>query len=89
MKEATGSLNMTLIVVVAIGAMASFFFGVFWPSIKNSFDRDTACNKANCEYGVNGNNVKDGYYISCSYSSSKSGEKPVSYDLDGKCPYKG
>ena len=84
MKEATGSLNMTLIVVVAIGVMASFFFGVFWPSIKNSFDSNTACNKAKCviKKDDDGNivsGVKDGYYTDCTYESSKI----------SNCPYKG
>lgn len=36
MKEAMGELNMTVITIVAIGAVAAFFTLVLWPSIKNS-----------------------------------------------------
>ena len=36
MKEATGELNMTVITVVAIAAVAAFFYAVIWPNIKVS-----------------------------------------------------
>ena len=36
MKEATGELNMTVITVVAIAAVAAFFYAFVWPSIKVS-----------------------------------------------------
>ena len=36
MKEATGELNMTVIVIVAIAAMAAFFYAFVWPSVKVS-----------------------------------------------------
>ena len=43
MKEATGELNMTVVTVVAIAAVAAFFYAFIWPSIKvnilNSTDR--------------------------------------------------
>ena len=40
MKEATGELNMT---VVAIAAVAAFFYAFVWPSIKTSISMNT-CN---------------------------------------------
>lgn len=43
MKEATGELNMTVITVVAIAAVAAFFYAFVWPSIKTSIGMNT-CN---------------------------------------------
>jgi len=36
MKEAMGELNMTVVTIVAIGAVAAFFTLVLWPAIKDS-----------------------------------------------------
>lgn len=36
MKEAMGELNMTVVVIVAIGAVAAFFTLVLWPQIKEN-----------------------------------------------------
>ena len=36
MKEATGELNGTLIVVIAIAALSAFFFTVIWPLIRQN-----------------------------------------------------
>ncbi len=44
MKEATGELNMTVITVVAIAAVAAFFYAVVWPAIKNSVGKTTCEN---------------------------------------------
>lgn len=46
MKEATGELNMTVITVVAIAAVAAFFYAFVWPSIQASLILTTACNSA-------------------------------------------
>lgn len=35
MKEATGELNMTVVTIIAIGAIIVFFW-FMWPSIKNT-----------------------------------------------------
>ena len=58
MKEATGELNMTVVTVVAIAAVAAFFYAFVWPSIKNNIARQTNCaaavctddSKENCKY---------------------------------------
>lgn len=46
MKEATGEMNMTVVTIIAIGAIIAFFW-IMWPSIKNSitgqFDKITEC----------------------------------------------
>ncbi len=38
MKEATGELNMTVVTIIAIAAIAGFFTVVIWPNIKNSIN---------------------------------------------------
>lgn len=48
MKEATGELNMTVITVVAIAAVAAFFYAFVWPSIKASITASTNCAMAQC-----------------------------------------
>lgn len=35
MKAATGELNLTLITVIALGALLALFTGVLWPTIKD------------------------------------------------------
>ncbi len=37
MKEATGELNMTVITIIAIGAIIAFFW-LLWPNIQNSIN---------------------------------------------------
>lgn len=44
MKEATGELNITVITIVAIGALAAFFYFVIWPGIQSSMALTSACN---------------------------------------------
>lgn len=49
MKEATGELNMTVVTVVAIAAVAAFFYAFVWPGIKASITSSTKCaNAVNC-----------------------------------------
>ena len=49
MKEATGELNMTVVTVVAIAAVAAFFYAFVWPAIKNNIARNTHCANAICD----------------------------------------
>ena len=37
MKEATGELNMTVVTIIAIGAVVAFFW-FMWPSIRNTIN---------------------------------------------------
>ena len=48
MKEATGELNMTVVTVVAIAAVAAFFYAFVWPGIRNSIQANTYCAMAQC-----------------------------------------
>jgi hypothetical protein len=38
MKEASGELNMTVVTIIAIAAIATFFTAVIWPNIRNSLN---------------------------------------------------
>lgn len=49
MKEATGELNMTVIVVVAIAAIAGLFYAFIWPMIQRSIVQNT-CNTMGSNY---------------------------------------
>ncbi len=46
MKEATGELNMTVITVVAIAAVAAFFYAFVWPAVKANITKSTNCASA-------------------------------------------
>ena len=60
MKEATGELNMTVVTVVAIAAVAAFFYAFVWPNVKNMIQANTYCSMAQCsqcESNGNGSTV--------------------------------
>lgn len=68
MKEATGELNMTVVIVVSIGILSAFFFTILWPMIESSFVANSKCRNAVCDK----KSVSDGM-ATCKY-----------YDKDGK-----
>ena len=49
MKEATGELNATVVVMLAIGVLMAFFYYTLWPLIKINFVSNSQCSKAICE----------------------------------------
>ncbi len=62
MKEATGELNMTVITVVAIAAVAAFFYAFVWPMIQRNIEQNTRCaNAFNCQTSATGDT------LDCSY----------------------
>jgi len=63
MKEATGELNMTLVVVIAVATLVTFLYSVIWPSIRNNMDSSTNCNKAICESESNGDGTVNCHMI--------------------------
>ena len=75
MKEATGELNGTLIVVITVGLLSTFFFTVLWPILKNNLHSNTKCSDAVCEPCVKGKVCKT---VKCVYK-----------DQALECPYKG
>lgn len=63
MKEATGELNMTVITVVAIAAIAALFYTLVWPAIQRSIVNNTCATLGNGWEAVNQNDT-DGFTIS-------------------------
>ena len=58
MKEATGELNMTLVIVIAVAALAAFFYTIIWPAISNNFNSNSRCADAICQCNRNDNKCK-------------------------------
>lgn len=48
MKEASGELNLTVVVVIIVALLSLFFFSILWPSIRNNFAKETRCDEAIC-----------------------------------------
>jgi len=57
MKEATGELNMTVVIVTLVGVLSAFFFTVLWPMLENNFNSETNCAKAICAPCSDGTNT--------------------------------
>lgn len=55
MKEATGELNSSVLVFMAVALLAAFFFSVIWPNIRSGFLKDESCANAICDPGFNNN----------------------------------
>lgn len=68
MKEATGELNMTVVTVVAIAAVAAFFYAFIWPGIRNQIQASTYCSMAYCN---------DAEKTDCHYTDENGNEKAV------------
>ncbi len=85
MEQATGELNMTVVVVLIIAALSAFFFSFLWPLIKDNFRQDSRCDEAICtcppEYMVNGKCTYSDSTIEC-YFKGDSSKKII-------CPWKG
>ena len=80
MKEATGELNMTVVTVVAIAAVAAFFYAFIWPGIKTSIAAQSICaNGQNYSSGTSGQagyvncGVPNGGQYTCQYSTEENG----------------
>ena len=52
MKEATGELNMTVITVVAIAAIAGLFYAFVWPMIQRSIVQNTCNTMGNNNHSI-------------------------------------
>ena len=57
MREATGELNVTVIVVSAVALLSAFFFTTLWPDIKDNMDAKEKCGAAVCDIGYNSNKM--------------------------------
>lgn len=75
MREATGDLNMSVVVIVAVAGLMAFFSMVLWPSIKGGMAHDANCSDAICEKTAD----SEGMVVCHMKGSSET----------FKCPYKG
>ena len=80
MKEATGELNLTIVVVMAVAALMAFFYTLIWPIIKNNMEANTKCAAAVCEKCDTSANPNGCATVTCWY---KDKTKPF------KCVWKG
>lgn len=48
MKEATGELNMSIVVISSVALLAAFFYTVLWPMIDKSQKTQLNCKNAIC-----------------------------------------
>ncbi len=77
MKEASGELNMSVVIIMAIAGLAAFFYFALWPVIRNNMNSNTKCSQAICEKCPDNNCVE----VNC-HLKGKKGE-------DFKCVWKG
>ena len=54
MKEATGEMNMTVVTIIAIGAIIAFFW-ILWPTIKNNITDQWTTTQKCTQKDANGN----------------------------------
>lgn len=81
MKEATGELNATVIIVTIVGALVVFFYFTVWPLIRNNLNQTTTCSKAICPAE---NRSADGKSVEC-YIVDDRGQKSDTFT----CVWKG
>lgn len=60
MKAATGELNMTVVVVISVGILSAFFFGVLWPMIDHNYQSQANCKQATCKCDAEIRDANDG-----------------------------
>lgn len=85
MKEATGELNMTLIVFISVGILAAFFFKFLWPMIDHNYQSQSQCKNATCDCS----NAKDNDYM-CKCKIYKKNKDGTVTEIDGvECPFGG
>lgn len=94
MKEATSELNMTVIVVITIGLLSTFFFSVIWPRLNSNLKSNTKCSDAICKCeSRNCSSSNDcevmGENGVCKMVKCKLYDKKTGNESEIVCPYKG
>jgi hypothetical protein len=79
MKEATGELAGSVIVVAAVAVLTAFFFTIIWPMVRTGMEDRATCANAVCDIGYNENGM------AWCYSPSDTGDDKDFYE----CPFKG
>lgn len=78
MKEATGELNMSVVVISSVAILVAFFYTVLWPMLDDNQKSQMNCSKAVCEKKADRNGM-----VKCKYKD-KDGS---SHDIT--CKFKG
>ena len=84
MKEATGELNMSVVVISSIAILSAFFYTVLWPMINENQKQQTNCSKAICTDKNPSKDVENGIIRKCYYMDNN-----VRHELNNVCKYKG
>lgn len=74
MKEASGELNLTVVVVIIVALLSLFFFSVLWPRIKGNFAKETRCDEAICP--KKGTTPQNGQ-VTCTYKDKNGTEHDI------------
>lgn len=72
MKEATGELNMTVVVISTVALLVAFFYAVIWPMIDRNQEAQVNCSKAVCEPGT-----PDQNFVDCTYKDKDGVEQSI------------
>lgn len=57
MKQATGDMNATVIVLTAVALLSAVFFMVIWPMLREGMQKGARCSDAICDVGYNENGM--------------------------------
>ena len=87
MKEATGELNMTIVIVIAVAVLAAFFYLTIWPMIRRNYNRNASCAKAICTCKKEDQKCQKEGLADC-YVASDS-KKDYDSSEHFRCPWKG
>ena len=79
MREATGELNMSVIVISLVAILVAFFYTVLWPIMREGQNQQVNCSKAVCEKKDDNH---DGM-VDCHYKDKNGNDKTTT------CKYKG
>ena len=80
MKEASGELNMTVITIVAIAAIAAFFYAFVWPGLQKSITR----NQCAANWGVDATSVTMSDKCTCTCTGDDCNDK-VKGKIENMC----
>ena len=79
MKEATGEISGSLIVVLAVALLSALFFTFIWPLVKDNLTNVSTCANAVCDWGYNTN------WMAYCINPADTSAHPEVFE----CPYRG
>lgn len=81
MKQATGELNMSIVVIITVAILAAFFYTTIWPTLRNNFDSKSKCSNAVC----NSKKIDENGMAECKIYDKKGNQQGGTF----KCVWKG